>query len=87
MRVFDFFIKRFAETYELWQRRPVTALYTLVAIAVLELIAWFSFSLLGVSYDFMGAVLGVLTVIPLCLLLGWWCNCRQLKKSKGACDD
>ena len=83
MKMINFFAMRFAETFDLWRNRPVTAIYALIGIAILQLTAWGLFNLLGFSYGFyqalMGAAFGLLIVIPICLLSGWWCKRQRLE--------
>lgn len=82
MNVINFLAMRFTDTFDLWRNRPVTAIYALIAIAILQLMAWALFNLFGFNYEFyqmlIGAVFGLVIVIPICLISGWWCKRQEL---------
>lgn len=83
MKVLNLFAMRFSDTFDLWRNRPITAIYTLMAVAILQLTAWALINLLGFSYEFyqglLGAAIGLFIVIPLCFISSWWCKRKQLK--------
>lgn len=77
MKVINFLAIRFADTFDLWRNKPVTAIYALIAIAILQLMVWALFNLLGFNYEFYQMLMAVVFGLAICLFFGWWCKRHQ----------